>query len=237
MTDQTPNKSKILQKIERCLALSTSSNANEAATALRQAQKLMQMHSLSMSDVELAKLSVVETGEHSARPPRWRKILIQAVSAAFSCSLFYRRGNPVFVGVDPAPKIAVYALEVLLRQLNLNKTEYLEGERFKRKLSRSKAIKLGKGYAEGWAIVCHTVVDEFAMPITETQIQKHKDKLLEHIGGGRINQKTTKHKSALASKDGLSAAQHGHYDGSKAQIHAGMSTDRAQLYIESGGAA
>lgn len=46
------DKSKIFDKIKKCLALGQSSNANEAATALRHAQKLMEKHGITAEDIE-----------------------------------------------------------------------------------------------------------------------------------------------------------------------------------------
>lgn len=45
-------RSRVLDKIKKCLALGKSPNEHEAAAALRQAQKLMTMHSISDDDVE-----------------------------------------------------------------------------------------------------------------------------------------------------------------------------------------
>lgn len=46
------DKNKIIDKIKKCMALGSSSNANEAAAALRQAQKMMNMHGLTEDDIE-----------------------------------------------------------------------------------------------------------------------------------------------------------------------------------------
>ena len=46
------DKAKIIDKIKKCMALGNSSNANEAAAALRQAQKMMNMHGLTEDDIE-----------------------------------------------------------------------------------------------------------------------------------------------------------------------------------------
>lgn len=46
------DKSKVIDKIKKCMALGKSSNANEAAAALRQAQKMMNAHGLSEDDIE-----------------------------------------------------------------------------------------------------------------------------------------------------------------------------------------
>ena len=46
------DKSKVIEKIKKCMALGGSSNPNEAAAALRQAQKMMEMHDLTEDDIE-----------------------------------------------------------------------------------------------------------------------------------------------------------------------------------------
>ena len=46
------DRQKVIDKIKKCMALGKSSNANEAAAALRQAQKMMAMHNLSEADIE-----------------------------------------------------------------------------------------------------------------------------------------------------------------------------------------
>lgn len=51
---------KIIDKIQKCLRLSKSSNTHEAAAALRQAQKMMSAHGISENDLELAGYSDAE---------------------------------------------------------------------------------------------------------------------------------------------------------------------------------
>lgn len=46
------DKNKIIEKIKKCMALGNSSNAHEAAAALRQAQKMMNAHGLTEDDIE-----------------------------------------------------------------------------------------------------------------------------------------------------------------------------------------
>ena len=52
MSDEA-TKARMLSKIKKCLALSKSSNEHEAAAALRQAQKLMELHGICEAEVEL----------------------------------------------------------------------------------------------------------------------------------------------------------------------------------------
>ena len=51
---------RVIRKIKRCLALSKSSNENEAATAMRQAQALMREYRLTEMEVHLSDVGVVE---------------------------------------------------------------------------------------------------------------------------------------------------------------------------------
>ena len=69
MTEQQHDESKlerVIRKIKRCLALSKSSNENEAATAMRQAQALMREYRLTELDVRLSDVDEVQS-EKSGR--------------------------------------------------------------------------------------------------------------------------------------------------------------------------
>jgi len=71
MTEQQQDESRlerIIRKIKRCLALSQSSNENEAATAMRQAQSLMYEYRLTEMDVRLS-----EVGEVESQMPRAKR--------------------------------------------------------------------------------------------------------------------------------------------------------------------
>lgn len=56
----TTDKTKVLDKIKKCMALGESSNEHEAAAALRQAQKLMEMHGLTQMDVKMSAIFEAE---------------------------------------------------------------------------------------------------------------------------------------------------------------------------------
>jgi len=51
---------KILGKIKKCLALATSSEPHEAAAAMRQAQKLMELHGIGQIDVKRSDIGEVQ---------------------------------------------------------------------------------------------------------------------------------------------------------------------------------
>jgi Protein of unknown function (DUF2786). len=80
-------RNKILDRVKKLLALSTSSNVNEAATAAAAAQKLMLEHKLTEEDVsdtqdgQMFELSMGAAGFAS----RWKFVLVTAVARAFFC--------------------------------------------------------------------------------------------------------------------------------------------------------
>jgi Protein of unknown function (DUF2786) len=85
LPDQKRNK--ILDRVKKLLALSTSSNVNEAANAAAAAQKLMLEHRLTEADVsdtqegQMFELSMGAAGFDS----RWKFVLVTAVARAFFC--------------------------------------------------------------------------------------------------------------------------------------------------------
>jgi len=78
---------KILDRVKKLLALSTSSNVNEAANAAAAAQRLMLEHKLTEADVsdtqegQMFELSMGAVGFAS----RWKFVLVTAVARAFFC--------------------------------------------------------------------------------------------------------------------------------------------------------
>lgn len=125
---------RVIRKIKRCLALSASSNETEAATAMRQAQALMREYRLTEVDVRLSEVGEVESKEYRiTRRPTWDRQLSAIVARAFGVrSLDVKHwsksaGRVVaraqFVGVTPAPQIAMYAYEALLNKLTAARRE------------------------------------------------------------------------------------------------------------------
>lgn len=131
MTEQQHIESKlerVIRKIKRCLALSKSSNESEAATAMRQAQAQMREYRLTELDVQLSDVGEVESEKSRAnRRPTWDRHLSSIVGSAFNCRPLSRQQwcrssgrmveRALFVGVMPAPQIAMYAYEALLTKL------------------------------------------------------------------------------------------------------------------------
>ncbi|MGF0241213.1 DUF2786 domain-containing protein [Rhodococcus sp. IEGM1300] len=151
-----------IRKIKHCLALAQSSNENEAATALRQAQALMREYRLTEMDVKLSDVGEVESSmSRATRRPVWDRTLSAAVAKAFGCKTLRhthwckikerRVERAAFVGVAPAHHIALYAYETLLAKLTQARKKYVAGVRAGRFRSNYSPDTAGDHFAVAWA--------------------------------------------------------------------------------------
>lgn len=163
-----------LLKIKKCLALAGSSNPNEAAAAMRQAQKLMAMFGLNETDISLAE--VVESAARARMTSlvNWEVIMSRIVADAFGCyvygvvkrTLHYsnftwrRERSYVFVGVGASAEIAAYAYDVLSRQCAKDRRNHIA----KQPKTCKSATKTARGdmYAQGWCSGIRAKLESFA---------------------------------------------------------------------------
>lgn len=174
----------ILRKIKKCLALSQSSNPNEAATALRQAQKLMELHGVESLDLARAEIGEAEVKSKASvsRVKDWELSLLNTVAKAFGCQLMWRSSNSwahdvygryVLIGVKAQVQLAQYTADVLTRKLIKARGEFvrtLPG-------SRQQKIVEADGFCHGWVHTIKKTVIEFAVPDeTRRLIEEHREK-------------------------------------------------------------
>ena len=175
---------KIIEKIKKCLALSNSDNPHEAAAALRQAQKLMQMHGLSELDVQLSDVQEIRAKASNAGVVAWESLLANLISSAFGCRHFttYERrwlsGSRmrthryyVFVGVNPAAEIAQYSFEILSEQCAKARRRYMNAQpkQCKTETKTARGDVFARGYINGVA----NLVQSFASNDKAKQLIEH----------------------------------------------------------------
>ena len=113
-------KTPIIEKIKKLLALANSSNEHEAALAASHAQRLLSEHNLAMADIEAAhrpdKADRVETAAAKSLP-KWMRHLSAGVSSAFDCQAIHHpaTGKMTFIGVGADVQIAAYTFAYLDR--------------------------------------------------------------------------------------------------------------------------
>ena len=223
------NQQKVLEKIKKCLALSKSSNANEAAAALRQAQALMTKYGIADETVAL---SDIETDERPAgtvkNPPQYHQALVALMKRAFGVETLYvvdwYQTRVKFIGVESQAMVAGYAYDVLYRQLKKDRTAYLKSLSRYKKANKTRKADL---FALHWVMAVWGKVEEFNQKdevktlVSQYMAAKHE---------GRQPSKPRKHKAKAGDED---AMYHGFQAGQKASLHQGMTgEDRKRLEVE-----
>lgn len=169
----------ILNKVEKCLALSKSSNPHEAAVALKQAQALMKKHNLSTVDVSLAKINTSSTkGSLTKNPMDFEILLAQTVGKVFDCHVltstvkntrfnskgyyYYDQYTTLweFIGVKPSSELAAYAFETLFRQLKDARKEYIQTEL--KRCKKASKTRRANGFCTAWVHEIESTVRAFA---------------------------------------------------------------------------
>ncbi|MGV3581880.1 MAG: DUF2786 domain-containing protein [Methylophilus sp.] len=148
-------KKEAIDKIKKCLALSASSNEHEAEIALRQAQMLMEKFQIDEKEMLAAGVGEQDVSSSAARQPsNWESMLAGKVADTFGCHIIFKSsgfidvGRWTFIGCGPAPEIAIYAFQVLHRQLKKQRANHI-----KTKLKRCKTTTKTRRadlFCEGW---------------------------------------------------------------------------------------
>lgn len=217
---------RIIEKIRKCLALSGSSNAHEAAIALRQAQALMARHGINDNDLLAAEAREARTQAGVKRRPTGHEAtLADTVAKAFQCDLFFAQGRRdkgewVFVGVGGRETIAQYAFDVLARQLRMARADYLKTACTRLRSAASKTRRADI-FASAWVEAVQDKVMLFARSESDdAAIAAYKEK---HYA---LTTRTLRKPDPLKSQGDIHAAVHGLRQGAAAALH--QAVDPAQ---------
>tara|TARA_B100000700_G_scaffold42239_1_gene43243 strand:+ start:1542 stop:2243 length:702 start_codon:yes stop_codon:yes gene_type:complete len=221
---------KILDKIKKCLALAKSSNANEAAAAMRQAQKLMEIYGVTTDDVAISDVESHTAKAGAGRtPPSHVAMLANMVAGAFGAEIVYCprhdgvrwHGQVEFYGLNGAAEVAGYAFEVLGRQLTRDRNAYLAT--LNKRLKRATKVRRGDLYAQAWVnAVARQVVPHQRSEAEGTTIAAYQAKRWEEPLETRQARDNTK---GMRRHD-VDALHQGHRDGKKVSFHQGVNGTR-----------
>ena len=124
---------RILGKIKKCLALAASSNANEAATALRQAQKMMEQHNVDQTTVELGVIATEEVDSicTSTKIKPWEGDLANIVRSSFGLELLWnartgRFGAFMFIGPEHDLALGIWTFTHIRRCCMKARQEFMD---------------------------------------------------------------------------------------------------------------
>lgn len=216
---------RILDKIKKCMemAKSKTANPNEAEIALRQAHKLMEAYNLELGDV-LASMAcevAIEAGSEG-KPPAWRVRLAHVCAHAFGTRLIISAmqvglwrwvGAFIFVGCAAAPELTGYAYQVLERQLQKARRDFLALPNNKR-CKRSTKVARGDHFANAWIDAVYHKVDAFAG--VEDSIAEAID---AYMAKHHPNLETAPLKRRKLKARDEGAAEAGYQAGKSAQLH------------------
>lgn len=163
---------RILEKIQKCLALSQSSEPNEAAAALRQAQKLMELHGVTQTDLSCAEIGTaqIKSKVSVSRLKDWETLLVDTIAKAFGCRLVWSKSSSysddvfgmfTIIGLKTQVPVAQYTIEVMQRKLMKSRNNFVAS--LSDNYIRSVKIKEADGFCHGWVAAVSKVVHEFAL--------------------------------------------------------------------------
>lgn len=219
------DKETAINKIRKCLALAGSSEPNEAAAALRQAQKLMQQFGIDHPELLAAGI-----GEEWAKagasksPPKYEAQLAWIIGQAFNCSpVFSPRvntartalvGGYVFIGAQPSPEVASYTFEVLRGKLTKARAAYIETAL--KRYRKNKTAAADK-FCEGWVGAVYSLVN-----VTEST-PEHVAALAAYMDRrGATATLNTRSRELTTGGSGYGHQFVGYAEGKKVELHKGV---------------
>lgn len=229
-----PIDDKTLDRIKKCLMLSQSPEPHEAALALSRAQAMMQAAGVTAEEVEVGPI-VEETLRSIASASKlkgWELRLYNAIADAFGCALLFQRGvkgshvralglsdrlrygRYIFLGPAADAKVALYAAQVLQRQLARARAAFTATlPDYYEKAEKTKHVD---AYCTGWVVA----VAEKVQPLIRSSAREKMLKI-------KVEEttKNAKHDLKLndkSSQGSRAAMMLGFQEGKDAELHRPM---------------
>lgn len=226
------DKESALRKIQKCLALSKSSEPHEAANAMRQAQALMRQFDIDHPELLAAGVSSDWTKSRATRrPPTYEVHLAHVVAEAFGCDLIWSgrwvsrtyAGGYLFIGGGASAQVAAYSFAVLGRKLIAARSEYTTVHL---KRYRRNKIAAADAFCDGWVLG----VQQAVLPNPPDADQRAAIDAFRLINHPDIAEKplATTSRALADTRRADDHADSGWREGKKAQLHAGVGGGPAQ---------
>lgn len=220
---------RIMKKIAKCMALSKSNNPHEAGRALAQAKKLMEMHDIQQSDLDMASVNdaTLEVTKAQKIPKHLRQlmgIMRHVFGVKVISSQGYGGSSAQFIGFGEAPEIASYAYEVLAAQLKRDRKDYLktlDGD-----LPPSRKTRLADLFCRAWVSSVYEKVENLKAEIERGDLI---DKWVERQHGEVSTSRTRT--TVLRSEDEEQAVNDGLETGRSANLFHGMTGSKGPALL------
>lgn len=230
------NNEKYLNKIKKLLTLAKrSTNPHEAAAALARAQKMMAEHRVQQSDVDFMDINEATSKgapNNAQTPPKYLQMLTSLIGHAFGVKCYStlhagwtRKRTVTFFGPDERPQVALYAFDVLSRQLVAARRIFISSLRKNIK----PATKTGRAdvFCEGWCgAVYHLLTPHTITEAEETLMQAYREKM-------ELEAQEFRESGAVSGKD--NAFSSGCREGLKATLHQGVNGSSTGPLLIGGG--
>ncbi|HHR4769161.1 TPA: DUF2786 domain-containing protein [Salmonella enterica] len=209
------DKEKAIRRLKKLMALTDSSNANEASAALARAQKLMESHGITQEDVELSDIneSICDYWPVGAsNPPHYMACLLQVIRDAFGVDCILLGGCGVsFYGLYNRPELAAYTFEVLGRQLIKARKGFIKTQN--KRIKNSTKTARGDKFAEGWIIAVLDKIEKLARTAHEVELaERWLEKKYTHTV-------TRNARKSGKARDNDNALNNGWHEGRQASLH------------------
>jgi len=224
-------KSPIIAKIQKLLALANSSNEHEAALAASHAQRLLSEHNLAMADIESANkpetADKVET-QVSKTLPKWLRHLSAGVSTAFDCrSVHYpATGKMTFIGVGADVQVAAYTFTYLERTVRRLCGSYMKNHVTPNLANRHRELMRQSYYLGAVStITTRLKVQKMQTPITSGALVPVKEGLIKQAMNEIGPTRTVRSRRSYINADAYTRGQD---DGRQVGIHKGINSGSSQ---------
>lgn len=220
---------RIMKKIAKCLALSQSNNPHEAGRALAQAKKLMEMHGINQTDLDMASVNdATLTVTKAKKIPKHLRFLMGIMHHVFGVKVVSAElsggSTAQFIGFGEAPEIASYAYEVLAAQLKRDRKDYLKS--LDSDLPPSRKARLADLFCIAWTQSVYEKVEALKAEIERPDLI---DKWVERqIGEVRTFRSRS---TTVRSDQERQAVDDGHETGRGANLFHGMKGSKGPALI------
>lgn len=212
-----------IRKLRACLRLAASSNPNEAAAALRQAQALMREHGLTEDDAEIESRAAPLRHRRTELPPYIIE-LIDLVADAFGTSPLLAPNDKLnglvirFYGPPAAAEVSATAFTVLRRQLDRDIQRHT-----KRIRKRANKEARGNEFGCGW-----TAAVRHKLPASDSMLMQ-RERMDDYVQSGGAGKTVSRPAREIAGKSRLDDRVTGFMHGDAARVFDAVEQNKQRL--------
>ncbi|MDN5619690.1 MAG: DUF2786 domain-containing protein [Psychrobacter sp.] len=227
---------RLMKRIKHCLAMASSSNENEAATALRQATNMMKKHGISEEDMLMADITYSTSNTKLPRTavPSYICRLSGMVARMFGCKHYYKydyesdKYKACYVGSNIHAEIASYAFDVLSSQLKDARKLYLKNDLRRVRIKKNKYSRADR-FCMGWVKGVELLVGNITPP--KADIKLIEQKMQSDLGALSVT-KTSNTGSNAPRTGSVDDYMQGYIASDDAELHTAVGADEAKAMIE-----